>query len=64
MRGLLPIISHDHRRILHVNVTTSPSAQWTAQQVVEAFRSRGCPDASNDVIKIQPLELAITGRKN
>lgn len=31
------VMSHDRRRILPFNVTTSPSAQWTAQQVVEAF---------------------------
>ena len=34
---VLLIMSHDRRRILHFNVTTSPSAQWAAQQVVEAF---------------------------
>jgi len=34
---VLLIMSHDRRRILHFNVTTSPCAQWTAQQVVEAF---------------------------
>jgi len=34
---VLLTMSHDRRRILHFNVTTSPSAQWTAQQVVEAF---------------------------
>jgi putative transposase len=34
---VLLIMSHDRRRILHFNVTTSPSAHWTAQQVVEAF---------------------------
>jgi hypothetical protein len=28
---------HDRRPILHFNVTTSPSARWTAQQVREAF---------------------------
>ena len=31
------VMSHDRRRILHFNVTTSPSAQWTAPQMVEAF---------------------------
>jgi hypothetical protein len=31
------IISHDRRKILHVNVTDSPTAEWTAQQVVNAF---------------------------
>ncbi len=34
---VLLIMSHGRRRILHFNVTTSPSAQWTAQQIVEAF---------------------------
>ena len=34
---VLIIMSHDRRRILHFNVTTSPSARWTAQQVREAF---------------------------
>ena len=34
---VLLIMFHDRRRILHFNVTTSPSAQWTAQQVREAF---------------------------
>ncbi len=34
---VLLIMSHDRRRILHFNVTNSPSAHWTAQQVVEAF---------------------------
>jgi putative transposase len=34
---VLLIMAHDRRRILHVNVTTSPSAAWTARQVLEAF---------------------------
>ena len=34
---VLLIVAHDRRRILHFNVTSSPSAQWTAQQVVQAF---------------------------
>ncbi len=34
---VLLIMSHDRRRILHFNVTTAPSARWTAQQVREAF---------------------------
>ncbi len=34
---VLLIMSHDRRRIIHFNVTTSPSAHWTARQVVEAF---------------------------
>ncbi len=31
------VLSHDRRRILHFNVTSNPSAEWTAHQVVEAF---------------------------
>ena len=34
---VLLIMSHDRRHILHFNVTTSPSARWTTQQVREAF---------------------------
>jgi putative transposase len=37
------VMSHDRRRILHFNVTTSPSAPWTAQQVVEAFPYESSP---------------------
>jgi len=34
---VLIILSHDRRRIVHFNVTSNPTAEWTAQQVVEAF---------------------------
>ena len=34
---VLVVLRHDRRRIAHVNVTASPTAEWTAQQVVEAF---------------------------
>jgi transposase InsO family protein len=34
---VLVILAHDRRRIIHFNVTEHPTAQWTAQQVVEAF---------------------------
>ena len=31
------VLAHNRRRILHFNVTTRPTAEWTAQQIVEAF---------------------------
>jgi hypothetical protein len=34
--GLI-ILSHDRRRVVHFNVTANPTAQWAAQQVVNAF---------------------------
>jgi putative transposase len=34
---VLVILAHERRRIVHVNVTEHPTAEWTAQQVVDAF---------------------------
>ena len=31
------VLSHDRRRVVHFNVTANPTAQWAAQQVIEAF---------------------------
>jgi putative transposase len=31
------ILSHARRRVVHFNVTANPTAEWTAQQIVEAF---------------------------
>jgi putative transposase len=31
------VLAHDRRRVVRVNVTDTPTAQWTAQQLVEAF---------------------------
>jgi hypothetical protein len=31
------VLAHDRRRVVHINVTGNPTAQWTAQQIVEAF---------------------------
>ena len=38
-RGLFVFIllAHERRRIVHVNITEHPTAQWTAQQIVDAF---------------------------
>ena len=31
------VLAHERRKVLHFNVTDSPSARWTAQQLTEAF---------------------------
>ncbi|MCP4414711.1 MAG: integrase, partial [Gammaproteobacteria bacterium] len=31
------ILSHARREVVHFNVTTNPTADWTAKQIVEAF---------------------------
>ena len=31
------VLRHDRRHIVHFNVTANPTAQWTVQQLVEAF---------------------------
>jgi transposase InsO family protein len=31
------ILAHERRHIVHVNITEHPTAQWTAQQIIEAF---------------------------
>lgn len=31
------VLAHSRRKVLHFNVTENPTAQWTAQQIVEAF---------------------------
>ncbi len=31
------VFAHDRRRIIHFNVTKSPTAAWTGQQIIEAF---------------------------
>lgn len=34
---VLVILIHSRRRVVHFNVTAHPTANWTAQQIIEAF---------------------------
>ncbi len=40
---VLVILSHDRRRILHLNVTEHPTAAWTARQLLEACATDDAP---------------------
>jgi putative transposase len=37
------VLAHERRRVLHINVTDTPTAQWTAQQLVEACPWENAP---------------------
>jgi putative transposase len=40
---VLVVLSHQRRRIVHINITEHPTACWAAQQVVEAFPDDTAP---------------------
>ncbi|UCE62060.1 MAG: transposase family protein, partial [Phycisphaerales bacterium] len=37
------VLRHHRRMVVHFNVTANPTAQWTAQQVIEAFPDDSAP---------------------
>lgn len=71
----LVVLSHDRRRIAHINVTANPTAEWTAQQIVEAFPGDTAPrflihdrdgiygDAFRRKVKAMGIRAVQTGRK-
>ncbi|MBI4574665.1 MAG: transposase [Planctomycetes bacterium] len=73
---VLVILAHDRRRVIHVNVTEHPKAEWTAQQVVNAFpwdtapryllRDRDCiyGDPFRRRIKNMGIEEVITAARS
>jgi putative transposase len=37
------VLAHERRGVLHFNVTQHPTAEWTAQQIIEAFPEDAVP---------------------
>jgi putative transposase len=37
------VLLHHRRKVVHFNVTDSPTAAWTAQQIIEAFPHDSAP---------------------
>ena len=37
MLFVLVVFSHHRRKVVHFNVTEHPTAQWSGQQIIEAF---------------------------
>src|SRR3989454_8385818 len=40
---VLVLLTHQRRRIIHVNITEHPTAAWTAQQMIDAFPDDTAP---------------------
>ena len=40
---VLVVLCHDRRRVVHWNITAHPTAEWAAQQIVEAFPHDDAP---------------------
>ncbi len=43
---VLVVLAHHRRRVLHFDITAHPTAEWTAQQIVEAFPDDTAPYSS------------------
>lgn len=58
------ILAHHRRRVLHFNVTAYPTAEWTAQQIVEVFPWDEAPRfllRDRDGIYGQPFSRRVKG---
>jgi putative transposase len=47
---VLIVLAHSRRKVLHFNVTENPTAQWTAQQIVEAFPGAARQSISFEIV--------------
>jgi hypothetical protein len=46
------ILGHARRRLIHFNVTTNPTAQWTARQITEAFPWDEAPEYLSVIVTV------------
>jgi putative transposase len=61
---VLVMLSHERRRIVHMNITEHPSVAGTAQQVVEAFPDDTAPRwllRDRDCIYGEPFRRRVAG---
>jgi hypothetical protein len=40
---VLLVITHDRRKVVHFNITAAPTAEWTAQQLINSFPYDSAP---------------------
>jgi putative transposase len=61
---VLVVLAHRRRRVVHFNVTDHPTAQWTAQQLVDAFPDESAPAyliRDRDGVYGQPFRHRVKG---
>ncbi len=62
MLFVLVVLVHHRRRVVHFNVTEHPTAQWTAQQIVDAFPNDTAPSyLLRDQVYGQPFRHRVKG---
>jgi transposase InsO family protein len=63
---VLVVLAHRRRRVVHFNVTEHPTAQWTAQQLVDAFPDESAPAyliRDRDDVYGQPFRHRVKGMR-
>jgi len=63
---VLVVLAHHRRRVLHFNVTEHPTAEWTAQQIVDAFPDDTAPAyllRDRDSVYGHPFQQRVKGMR-
>ena len=58
---VLVVMTHERRKIVHFNITDSPTASWTAQQIINAFPYDTAPNVEGPRFDLR-LGLCAAGR--